>query len=202
MKGIETWINRCVVCTYAFAGLVEDEAKIVNKVIRELIFERLELTLRGIAVKSAFKHGAFDLSLALLEHDEVGLLGAEPVGKGVRDVGFLQGEVVIEQVVDHRELQVLLELLERVRVLRLFVHQMADEVIVCLVQVAEVGDLLAQIVTLLLLQFFQRQRCLSYLIEYLLSVGRDQEVLDDLGAFLFRDFVNMTKKGQERVQIK
>ena len=89
--------------------------------------------------------------LTLLHHHKIGLLSSQTICKGIRYVSFLEGQVVIQQVVDHRELEVLLELLERVLVFSLLMDQMANEVIVSLVQVAEIGDLFAKVITLLLL---------------------------------------------------
>ena len=88
-------------------------------------------------------------------------------------------------------------MLERVGILGLLVHQMADEMIVGLIQVAEVRYLLAQIITLLLLELFQGQIGLGYLMEDLLSVRSDQEVLYDLGALLFGNLVYVPEECEQ-----
>ena len=80
----------------------------------------------------------FDLSFSLLDQHECILLSFEPVCKGVCDVGFLERQIIVQEVIYHAELQIFLQLLERVRILGLFVHQMADEMIVGLIQIAEV----------------------------------------------------------------
>ena len=74
--------------------------------------------------------------------------------------------------------------------------------IVRLVKVAEVRNLFAQVVALLLLQLFKGQVSLCNLVVYLLNVGRDEEVLNDLGAFFLRNLVYVPQKGQQRVQVK
>ena len=88
-------------------------------------------------------------------------------------------------------------MLERVGILGLLVHQMADEMIVGLIQVAEVRYLLAQIIALLLLELFQGQIGLGYLMEDLLSVRSDQEVLYDLGALLFGNLVYVPEECEQ-----
>ena len=83
------------------------------------------------------QHLFFNLSVPLLHHNKRRLFRLEPIGKRVRNVCLLQGQIVVEQIINHRELQVLLELLQRVLILGLLVHQVAHKVIVSLVQVAE-----------------------------------------------------------------
>ena len=74
--------------------------------------------------------------------------------------------------------------------------------IVRLVKVAEVGNLLAQVVALLLLQLFKGQVCLCDLVVNLLDVGRDEKVLDNLGAFFLRNLVYVPQKSQQRIQVE
>ena len=74
--------------------------------------------------------------------------------------------------------------------------------IVRLVKVAEVRNLFAQVVALLLLQLFEGQVRLCDLVVDLLNVGRDEEVLDDLGAFFLRNLVNVPQKSQQRVEVE
>ena len=74
--------------------------------------------------------------------------------------------------------------------------------IVGLVKVAEVRNLLAQVVALLLLQLFKGQVRLCDLVVYLLDVGCYKEVLDDLSAFFLCNLVYVPQKSQQRVQVK
>ena len=142
------------------------------------------------------------LRLFLTDDYECRLLFLETVGEGVADVSLLQAQVVIEQVVNHGKLQVLLQLLKRRLILGLLVNKVADEMIVRLVKVAEVRNLFAQVVALLLLQLFEGQVRLCDLVVDLLNVGRDEEVLDDLGAFFLRNLVNVPQKSQQRVEVE
>lgn len=142
------------------------------------------------------------LRLFLTDDYECRLLLLETVGEGVADVSLLQAQVVIEQVVNHGKLQVLLQLLKRRLILGLLVNKVADEMIVRLVKVAEVRNLFAQVVALLLLQLFEGQVRLRDLVVDLLNVGRDEEVLDDLGAFFLRNLVNVPQKSQQRVEVE
>ena len=143
-----------------------------------------------------------DLRLFLTDDYQRCLLFLKTVGEGVADVSLFQAQVIIEQVVDHGELEVLLQLLKRCLVLGLLVDQVADEMIVGLVKVAEVRDLFAQVVTLLLLQLFKGQVRLRDLVVYLLDVGSDKEVLDDLSAFFLRNLVYVPQKRQQRVKVE
>ena len=142
------------------------------------------------------------MRLFLTDDYECRLLLLETVGEGVADVSLLQAQVVIEQVVNHGKLQVLLQLLKRRLILGLLVNKVADEMIVRLVKVAEVRNLFAQVVALLLLQLFEGQVRLRDLVVDLLNVGRDEEVLDDLGAFFLRNLVNVPQKSQQRVEVE
>ena len=92
------------------------------------------------------------MCLFFTESDHVSLLLLEAFGKGIADVCFLQTEVVIQQLVNHVELQVFLKLSQNSLILRVLMHQVAHEVEVVLVQITEVRDLLTQVVTLLLLE--------------------------------------------------
>ena len=143
-----------------------------------------------------------NLRLFLTDDYQRCLLFLETVGEGVADVSLLQAQVVVEHVVDHGKLEVFLQLLKRRLVLGLLVDQVAHEMIVRLVKVAEVGNLLAQVVALLLLQLFEGQVCLCDLVVNLLDVGRDEKVLDDLGAFFLRNLVYVPQKSQQRIQVE
>ena len=142
------------------------------------------------------------LRLFLTDDYQCRLLFLKTVGEGVADVSLLQAQVVIEQVVNHGKLEVLLQLLKRRLILGLLVNKVADEMIVRLVKVAEVRNLFAQVVALLLLQLFEGQVRLCDLVVDLLNVGRDEEVLDDLGAFFLRNLVNVPQKSQQRVEVE
>ena len=183
-------------------GLVKDQAQVVYKVVWILIIQCLKATLSRPAVNGTFQHLPFNLRLFLTDDYQRCLLFLETVGEGVADVSLFQAQVIIEQVVDHRELEVLLQLLKRCLVLGLLVDQVADEMIVGLVKVAEVRDLFTQVVTLLLLQLFKGQVRLRDLMVYLLNVGSDKEVLDDLSAFFLRNLVYVPQKRQQRVKIE
>ena len=183
-------------------GLVKDQAQVVYKVVWILIIQCLKATLSRPAVNGTFQHLPLNLRLFLTDDYQRCLLFLETVGEGVADVSLFQAQVIIEQVVDHGELEVLLQLLKRCLVLGLLVDQVADEMIVGLVKVAEVRDLFAQVVTLLLLQLFKRQVRLRDLMVYLLNVGSDKEVLDDLSAFFLRNLVYVPQKRQQRVKVK
>ena len=183
-------------------GLVKDQAQVVYKVVWILIIQCLKATLSRPAVNGTFQHLPFNLRLFLTDDYQRCLLFLETVGEGVADVSLFQAQVIIEQVVDHGELEVLLQLLKRCLVLGLLVDQVADEMIVGLVKVAEVRDLFTQVVTLLLLQLFKGQVRLRDLMVYLLNVGSDKEVLDDLSAFFLRNLVYVPQKRQQRVKIE
>ena len=66
------------------------------------------------------------------------------------------------------ELKILLERLQSILVLGLSVDHAAHEVVVCLIEVAEVRDLFAQVVTLLLLQLCEWEGCSAHIIKGLL----------------------------------
>ena len=183
-------------------GLIQDQAEVVDKVVWVLVVQCLKAALSCPTVNCTFEHLPLDLSLFLTDDYQCCLLFLETVGEGVADVSLFQAQVVIEQVVNHCKLEVLLELLKRRLVLGLLVDQVADEMIVGLVKVAEVRNLLAQVVALLLLQLFKGQVRLCDLVVYLLDVGCYKEVLDDLSAFFLCNLVYVPQKSQQRVQVK
>lgn len=96
-----------------------------------------------LLVNLSFCQLPFDLGLPLHYLDERLLVLREAARQGVVNVNLLEGYVVSQQVVHHVELQVLLEALESILVLCLLVDDAAHEVVVCLIEVTEVGDLQA-----------------------------------------------------------
>ena len=125
--------------------LTENQAEVVNQVMIQVfvIMYFLFLLLCLFLVNLSFCQFSFDVSLPLHYLDESVLVLCEATRQSMVDVNLLEGYVVSQQVIHHVKLQVLLQALESVLVLRLFVDNAAHKVVVCLVEVTEVGDLKA-----------------------------------------------------------
>ena len=69
--------------TYTLDRFIQDHAQIVNKVVRILIFKSLDLPLCRSTIDGSLKHGSFNLSLLLLDDDEIGLFSVEAIGESI-----------------------------------------------------------------------------------------------------------------------